>query len=103
MKTTPLAQQLRIWVPYHNRVAREKLERKLSRLSLGWTITQAEGGWMKWSKNEVQREIISVYEVFYDTKGEVFSRVAMPVIQQLLDDGEESVLVEVNGDRYLYS
>lgn len=101
MKTTPLSQQLRIWVPYHNRAARFKLEAILSQLNLGWTITQAEGGWN--SGVFVKREIISVYEVFYSMKAEVFSRAAMPIIQQLLDDGEESVLVEVNGDRYLYS
>lgn len=101
MKTTPLSQQLRIWVPYHNRDARFKLEGRLSQLGIGWTITQAEGAWN--SSIHVKREIISVYEVFYNMKAEVFSRAAMPVIQQLLDDGEESVLVEVNGDRYLYS
>ena len=98
-----LPRSIRIFVPYHERAIRDKLELDLAREAGGWTSTQATGAWVSDLTGALLKDITVVYEAFYKHEQAAgVQDVTYRAVAALLNSTQESVLIEWDGKRELY-
>lgn len=100
MRAFKMPGKVRIWAPKGKVPA--DLKKALAEAAGGLTETAAKGSWVN-AQDKLIVEPIEVLEVFHTSAmTEAVSRVVTEIVQSLQGQGEQAILVELDGDGYIY-